>query len=484
MIIAVDIGTSLTKAAVFDSEGHIHAEASECSRLVQYPDGCVEQDFDNVVDTVATVVRQVRAGTDRPIEALALTGQGDGLWLRDADARPVRPPISWLDGRAAPVVNRWRSDGTVREVHDRTGNGLFPGAQAPLLASLSETEPDSLRRAAVAGYCVDSLIHVLTGEITVDASDASVPFLDVNTRGYHEDAIRACGLGEHRRLLAKPAEPRQTFPLNGRGAELLGLPTGLPVTGGPFDLPACAVGGGLTEPGDGLLIVGTTLACQVMTSASVTNDHPEPSGMWLATPDENRHLRAMAAMVGTASLDWVLELVGASIPELESLLRESPPGANGVSGLPFLAPGGERAPFADPRAHGQLTGVRLGTKRSDVVRAVCESIAYAARHCFEAAGLSGRLVACGGGTRSGPWSQVFADVLGRSLFISDDPGMGVRGAAMTAAQALGGTVDPAQWAGSTHEVAPNPDYRDHYERGYERYHETLDAARSLWQRQD
>lgn len=480
MIIAVDIGTSLTKAAAFDEHGTILAEASEQSHLVHHSDGRVEQDLDDVVSTVSTVVRDVNARTAQQPRAVALTGQGDGLWLRDADGRPVRPPISWLDGRAAGLVQRWQDTGVSRQVYERTGNGLFPGAQAPLLAHLRDTEPESLDRAAVAGYCVDSVLHVLTGEISVDASDASVPFLNAGTRSYDEEALAACGLADYQRLLPKPAQPRQLFHLNAAGAELLDLPVGVPVTAGPFDLPACAIGGGLRQPGDGLLIVGTTLACQVLTDVNATREHDEPSGMWLCTPDEKRLLHGMPAMVGTAGLDWVLDLLGLTIADLGALLAESPPGAHDVSALPFLAPGGERAPFVDPRASGQLSGVRLGTSRSDVVRAVCESVAYAARHCFEAADLDGDLVACGGGTRSQPWSQVFADVLGRTLLIPDDPGMGARGAAVTAARALGDSVDIGEWTGINRRVTPDPQVRDHYDAGYRRYLETLEATRELW----
>ncbi|MDR7301904.1 FGGY-family carbohydrate kinase [Haloactinomyces albus] len=480
MIIAVDIGTSLTKAASFDEHGTILAEASEQSRLVHYPDGRVEQDLDDVVSTVATVVRDVNARTAQRPRAVALTGQGDGLWLRDADGRPVRPPISWMDGRAAGIVEQWQGTGISRRVYERTGNGLFPGAQAPLLAYLRDTEPESLDKAVVAGYCVDSVLHVLTGEISVDASDASVPFLNAGARSYDQEALAACGLTDHQRLLPKPAQPRQLFQLNAAGAELLDLPTGLPVTAGPFDLPACAIGGGIQQPGDGLLTVGTTLACQVLTDVTETREHAEPSGMWLCTPDEDRLLHGMPAMVGTASLDWILDLFGLTSADLGALLDESPPGAHNVSALPFLAPGGERAPFVDPRASGQLSGVRLGTTRSDVVRAVCESVAYAARHCFDAAGLEGRLVACGGGTRSQPWAQVFADILGRTLHIPDDPGMGARGAAITAARALGDSVDIREWTGVNRRVTPNPQVRDHYDAGYRRYRDTLEASRELW----
>lgn len=77
------------------------------------------------------------------------------------------------------------------------------------------------------------------------------------------------------------------FRLDARGAELLGLPAGLPVTAGPFDLPASAIGAGVRRPGDGILTAGTTLACQVLTDSPVFDPEGEPAGMFLCTPEEN-----------------------------------------------------------------------------------------------------------------------------------------------------------------------------------------------------
>ena len=94
----------------------------------------------------------------------------------------------------------------------------------------------------------------------------------------------------------------------------------------------------------------------------------------------------MPAMVGTASLDWVLRILGIEVSAVEGLLGTSPPGANGVNVLPYLATSGERAPFVDPLAAGSISGMRLTTNRDDIVRAVCEGLAYTARHCFESAG--------------------------------------------------------------------------------------------------
>lgn len=488
MIIGVDVGTSMTKADAYDDAGAKLASAERASTLHQYDDGRVEQDLEDVLASAAEVIRRVTADAGRPVRALAITGQGDGLWLRDRDGYATRPPISWLDDRAADIVRAWQDDGTVGEVYRRTGTGLFPGCHAPLLRSLARDEPESLERAAVAGYCVDALVQRLTGEITVDASDASLPFLDVATRRYDEDAIAACGVSASRPLLADPAAAGAVFALDRRGAEITGLPVGTPVTGGPFDLPACAVGAGLSRPGDGLLIIGTTLACEVFTDrVDVAADAAEPAGMWLCTPDPRTWLRAMPAMVGTAGLDWLLDFLGVGIDALGGLLEGTRPGAGGVSALPFLSASGERAPFVDTRARGQIEGITLSTRRGDVVRAVCEGIAYTARHCFERAAASspmgGRLVACGGGSRSGPWAQIFADVLDSPLVVPDDPGLGTRGAAITALQALGDDVDPAAWAAPSRVVEPTSGSGQCYADGYRRYRAHVDTAREFWARQ-
>ncbi|NGO71118.1 FGGY-family carbohydrate kinase [Streptomyces boncukensis] len=475
LIIGVDVGTSVTKAVAFDRDGRAVRSAARRSALLRRPGGAVEQDQEQVVESVAAVVREVAAALPAAPDALALTGQGDGLWLRDAEGRPVRPAISWMDGRAADLVARWRQDGTVRRVYERTGSGMFPGCPAPLLAWLREHEPGTLERAAVAGYCVDTVAQRLTGTVSVDASDATLPFLDPRTRSYAPEALDACGLAGAARL-PPPAAPGTVLALDARGAALLGLPAGLPVTSGPYDLPACALGSGVREPGDGLLTVGTTLACQVLTDRADPRPGGEPAGMWLCTPRPDRWLRAMPAMVGTAGIDWTLATVGAATADLEPLLAQSPPGARGVTALPFLSEAGERAPFVAPGARARFDGLHLGHARADVVRAMCEGVAYAARHCLEAAGLSAALAACGGGTRSAAWLSTFAGVLGRPVRVPEEAEVGAKGAALVARAALGDPVDEERWLGAYRVVEPDPAARAGYEEGYARYRAAVGRA--------
>lgn len=485
MILGVDVGTSVTKASLLGRDGLATVTHSVRSTLDRLPGGRVEQDLDEVVDSVVRVVRSVGAQAPEPVEALAITGQGDGLWLRDREGAPVGPALSWLDARASDVLDRWHaggSDSVLKRVHALTGSGMFPGSAGPLLAHLAEHEPERLQRAAVAGYCVDAIVQRFTGEITVDASDASLPFLDVPKRTYSDRALRECGIEQYRGLLAEPAPPSKLHALNAESARMLDLPAGLPLSAGPFDLPACAFGSGIREVGDATVVIGTTLGCQVLTDEVTVDPDGEAAGMWLATPQPDRFLRVMPAMVGTANLDWVLGVVGAGVQDLDALLERSSPGAGGVSALSFLSTSGERAPFVEPRARGQFTGLTLDTSPADMVRAMCEAVAYAGRHNLESAGLTGEVSGCGGGARSAAWSQIFADVLGQPLHVPHEEGVGARGAAMTAWDSLGEPVDREQWAAARRTVHPRPEAVEFYERGYREYLAAIDRARPLWQR--
>lgn len=479
--LGVDAGTSVVKAAVFDDDGTAIAVAGRPLELAHGAgsvDGAVEQDLDHVLAHLSEVVREVVGAAGAPPHLVALTGQGDGCWLTDAAGRAVRPALSWLDGRAGDLLGRWNADGVTERVFRTNGTTVFPGAPGPLLAWLDAHEPAALDRATTAGTCKDALFTRLTGVRATDPSDSSVPFGDGTGTGYSDAVLDAMGIAHRRELLAPITTPVPQAGLSDAGAALLGLPAGIPVSAGPFDFPACAIGGGVRDVGDALLIVGTTLGCMVHVDRLATDG--DPAGFSVATGEPGRWLRAMPAMVGTASMDWLLGTLGLGVDFIDAALAASPPGASGVEVLPYFATSGERAPFVDPHAAGQVTGVRLTTTREDLVRAVCEGLAYAARHCFEAAGGIDRLVVCGGGTRSRPWLQVFADVLGVPLQLARTPEVGARGAVLAAAAARGEELDVHAWTAAQDVVEPDAGRQERYAHGYERYLAQGLAARPFW----
>jgi erythritol kinase len=478
--LGIDIGTSMTKVAAFDDDGTVVAHVGRPTRLDHLPGGRVEQDTEDVVRSLAEVVAQLRTQIgDVGVDTLAVTGQGDGVWLVDQGGRSVRPAVSWMDGRAVQQLARWEADGVVDAVYRLNGCRLFLGLPAPILAWFDQHEPEALEAAATAAYCKDVVMQRLTGLRATDPTDASFPFADPSGE-YSPRILELLGLSHRAELLAPIAHPLPTAPVTDAGAAEFGLPEGLPVVCGPFDLPACAAGAGLTEVGDGLLIVGTTLASLVLTDTVDTTG--QPTGYHVGTVAPDRWLRAMPGMVGTASLDWVLGMLGLRHDELDRFLSGSEPGAGGVEVLPYFAPSGERAPFVDPAARGQLSGLSLSSTHHDVVRGVCEGVAYAARHCLEAAGLTGTLNVAGGGARSRGWLQIFADVLGRPLHLARQPEVGARGAVLTALELTGNAPDAKTWTRPESVVEPDPSTAARYADGYDRYLAHLGAARELWRR--
>ncbi|MFG2805508.1 FGGY family carbohydrate kinase [Streptomyces sp. DT199] len=469
MYVGIDVGTSMVKAAAFDATGRELAVASRPVELSLHG-GVVEQDMEEVYGAVVAVLGEVTGRVPEPVELAGLTGQGDGVWLVDGEGRPVRAAASWMDGRAHELVDRWLADGTFESVFRRTGSAMFPGCPGPLLAWLDRHEPKALDAAKAALYCKDMVFQRLTGAgPATDVSDASMPFLDPRTRTYDDRVVELLGLAHRRDLLAPVSDPVATAEARGEG-----LPSGTRVANGPYDLPACALGAGVTSPGDGLLIVGTCLASLVATTELDLSG--EPAGLYISTDRPGHWLRAMPAMVGTAALDWVLSTTGVRHDEVDGLLAGTPPGANGVRVLPYFAPSGERAPFVEPRLRAELTGVCLESTRGDLVRATCEGIGYAARHCLEAAGLTGSLAVCGGGTRSSAWMRLLSDVLGRPLRIVEGE-VGARGAVLAAAERYGVGLDARAWTKPTAVVEPDPDRAAFYTSGYAEHLDRLAQAR-------
>ncbi|MGW3036048.1 FGGY family carbohydrate kinase [Streptomyces sp. NPDC001178] len=469
MYVGIDVGTSMVKAAAFDGTGRELAVEARPVGLALHG-GRVEQDMEEVYAAVVGVLEALTARMAEPVELAGLTGQGDGVWLVDKDGRPVRPVVSWMDGRAHELLDQWLADGTFETVFRRTGSAMFPGCPGPLLAWLDRYEPKSLDAAATALYCKDMVFRRLTGApVTTDVSDASMPFLDPRTRAYDNRVVELLGLTHRRGLLAPVGDPIATAEARGEG-----LPAGTRLANGPYDLPSCALGAGVTTPGDGLLIVGTCLASLVATTdLDLTG---EPAGLYISTDRPGHWLRAMPAMVGTAALDWVLSTTGVHHEEVDGLLAGTPPGANGVRVLPYFAPSGERAPFVEPRLRAELTGVSLESTKGDLIRATCEGIGYAARHCLEAAGLTGSLAVCGGGTRSPAWMRLLADVLGRPLRVVEGE-VGARGAVLAAAQRYGIALDAAAWTEPTAVVEPDAARAAYYAKAYEDHLARLAQAR-------
>jgi xylulokinase len=186
---------------------------------------------------------------------------------------------------------------------------------------------------------------------------------------------------------------------------------------------------------------------------------------------------------------WLRDLVGADYDELVREAAAVPPGARGLLLLPYFA--GERTPILDPDARGLLVGLTTTHGRAELYRAALEGIAHGVRHNLEAfrdaGGPSPRLVAVGGGTRGGLWTQIVSDVTGQEQHVPVDTTGAALGDALLAAQALGIAVDAQAWNPIVATVTPDPERTARYDAFHEHYRAlypaTADAAHFLAEEQ-
>jgi xylulokinase len=196
-----------------------------------------------------------------------------------------------------------------------------------------------------------------------------------------------------------------------------------------------------------------------------------------------------AAMAATGrALDWFRDGVVGGGVTTERLLEEAgttPPGADGVVFLPYLA--GERSPIWDPDATGAFVGLTLGHGRAHLARAVLEASALAIRHVAEpmlAAGVTvSAMRVCGGPARSETWNQIKADVTGFPVLVPAVLETAVLGSAMLGAVGIGASPDPATAVRSmTHierRLEPRAEHRATYDRTFEVYRGLYPALRPV-----
>jgi xylulokinase len=412
--LGIDCGTGSTKALLLDAEsGDVLNVRAARHAIDARADGTSEQDPADWTAALVAAVREVLAATPgATIRGIAVSGQQHGLVALDADDRPVRLAKLWNDTttveECALLTDAVGGDGAALAA---TGNRFLVGYTAPKLLWLRRHEPD--RYAAARRFCLphDFLNLWLTGAFATEPGDASgTAFFDVRTRRY---AMRVLGAIDPERdwLAALPpvVESRSVIgQLRPEAAEALGLAPGVPVTAGGGDNMCAAIGAGAIHAGPVVVSLGTSA------TAFGYRDEPaiDPLGEVSAFCDSTGAWLPLACTLNcTAVVDWARSFAGPSAPDVDTALVASPPGARGLTFLPYLS--GERTPDM-PRVAGSLHGLRLEHGPADVVRSAVEGVTDGLAFALDALGRTGvvpeRLVAVGGGANSDAWLQMVADM--------------------------------------------------------------------------
>lgn len=460
ILIGLDAGTSMLKVVAFTLGGEQIAVSGRRNRIDAADGGRVEQDMDRTWDEVVDTLRDL--GDRVPdlaarVAGLAVTGQGDGTWLMDAEGRPVAPAWLWLDARSGPIIDALRRSGTGEAVYRITGTGLNTALQSGHLLWLARHRPDLLERAATAFHCKDWIYFNLTGERATDIAEGTFTFGDYRTGRYDERVLELLDLTRWRRLLPDMVDgTRHQGRLTGSAATLTGLPEGTPVILAPVDVLCTGLGAGAYHPtlDVGCTIIGSTgIHMRLFRDVSRIRRQGQ-AGYVMPFVVPGTWAGFMSNMAATLNIDWLLdcaealfEMCGIAAPSRSDLLARLDRRAGEVEPgtliyHPFIRASGERGPFVEPRARAQILGLTDGARFDDLMRAVYEGLGFAARDCYEAQNhRPTEIRLAGGAARSAVCRGVLAAAVGVPIRQVRREEAGAAGAAMVAALALGVHAD-------------------------------------------
>ncbi|GAA4067073.1 FGGY-family carbohydrate kinase [Nonomuraea soli] len=468
MLLGVDIGTSSSKGVLLSPDGAVLATATREHRTSTPGPGWFEHDAEQVWwrDFAHIVAELGRPG----LAAVAVSGIGPCVLPATADGTPLRPAILYgVDTRATEQIEA--QNRRYLEILQRCGSPLTSQAVGPKLEWLREHEPDTWARTRRLFMAHSWIVHELTGAYVLDHHSASQCAPLYEPHRWIEDWAAEIAPGLELPRLLWSGEVAGT--VTAGAAARTGLPEGLPVLAGTIDAWAEAHSAGVREPGDVMLMYGTTMFIVQVLASRATSPH-----LWgtVGLTPGTFNLAAGTATSGAVT-SWLSDLTGTGFAELTAEAAAVPPGCEGLLMLPYFA--GERTPLFDPDARGVLIGLTLRHGRGHLYRAALEATAFAVRHNLEVMPAPRRLVAVGGGTRGGLWAQIVSDVLGLPQDLPAHTIGAAYGDAMLAAQALG--IDTGGWNPVATTIRPDPaaSYDERY-RLYRRLHEaTAEIAHTL-----
>jgi L-xylulokinase len=493
-LLGIDSGLTVTKAVVFDETGGPLAVARRRLPQIMPRPRHVERDMEGLWRATAEAISEAVSRCGRPVSdiaAVAATAHGDGLYLLDGAGRPLGNGILSLDSRAGEIAARWNADGTAERALARTGQMPHASAPSALLAWVHDHEPDRFAAIGHVLACKDWLRFRLTGTIGTDLTEASTSFTDVVTQRYAPDILSIFGLEALRAALPPAARPDEIVGgVMAEAARATGLLAGTPVVAGLHDVTASALGIGGYGEGVVAIVAGTYSINETVSTA------PRIDARWFCRNGlKFGEWNSMAiSPASAANYDWFLDTLCG--PEREAAEAE------GRSIHTFVGPEIEAAlarpstllfhPYLFGSPHGPVAsagflGLRGWHDRGDMLRAVIEGIAFNHRVHVDALrdGFAPREARLTGGiSRSPLFAQVFADVLGMAVTVTDTEEAAAWGAALCAGAGVGLFAsprhDPRDLAGLARTYKSDPERSRELDRRYRLHCDITDKLSEVW----
>ncbi|HUA62959.1 MAG TPA: glycerol kinase GlpK [Verrucomicrobiae bacterium] len=443
-VLAIDQGTTNTKAVLVSETGDVLATASRAVPI-RYPQpGWVEQDavelWRSVLEAAAECL--AKAGCAAP-DAIGISNQRESAvaWDRRS-GEPVGPCVSWQCRRTAPFCAELRRNGHEAMLVERTGLAVDPVCSASKMRWLLDYTPDGCRRAAngeIALGTVDSwLLWNLTGGVAhaCDLTNASrTQLLNLNRLGWDAELLALFGIPE----AALPALDESSH-IYGETGPCGAIPAGLPIGALAGDSHAALFGHAIFTPGAVKATYGTGSSLMTITRAPSWSRGLATTVAWSCKGNTQYGLEGNIFATGGA-VQWVGDFLGLPNPAVDAAkLAATVSDTAGVYLVPAFT--GLGAPYWNDGARGTLSGLSRGTSAAHAARAAVEAVAFQISDVFQAMEAAAKqsipeLLADGGATHNEFLMQFQADILDRTVVASGNADVSAIGAAWLAGLATG-----------------------------------------------
>ncbi|WP_158782170.1 FGGY-family carbohydrate kinase [Pantoea sp. BAV 3049] len=486
-LLGIDAGNTMIKAVLFDLDGSVRAVASCAGETHQPQPGYAERPVTEVWQGVTTAIKACLAQfPDAQVIAVGAAGHGNGLYALDRQQRPLIG-IQSVDSRALELVHELEQSGRATAIYSRSLQKVWASSTPVLLSWLKRHDPQRYQRIGHVLCAKDVIAHFLSGEVSADYSDAAgAGLIGHSVRGYSDALLALYDLQDARPLLPSLHESSEVAGyVTPQAARLTGLPAGIPVVAGIFDVVASAVGSGVVSVGEASIVAGTWSINQVVVASP---DYLRPVFM-NSLIERDRYMAIEASATSATNLDWfVREFAdgrsGTGAEQSSDLVAHVVPQTHLPLYHPYLYSGRKEEP-----AKAGFYGLSGWHTRADMLFALFEGVTFAHRAHIDrlrAAGLPfAAATLSGGAARSCIWPQMFADVLGIPIQITECKETGALGAAICAGVGVG--IWPNLAAGvaqavklNPHRLLPDPQRQAFHQPRYRLFKKLEQAMDTLW----
>lgn len=484
-IIGMDIGTTSTKAVLFDLDGNIVEVAHRMYPIIRESADAAEEDPDVIFDATLEVLRQVVKKIDFDAKdellAVSLSSQQHSLMGTDNKFKPTTKLALWADNRAEKYAHKAQLDGTGLDLYNRTGVPTHPMSPYYKLQWYKNENKSVFNKTnywmSIKAYVIWKYFGKFFEEQPMAAATG---LFNVTEMAWDKKALKNLSITESQLPEVVPIT-QQVRGINEEYAEFIGIPEDTPFVMGASDGVATTIGVGAVRKGQIAIDIGTSAAVRTLVDKPQFDPkgriycYPVLPGKWIiGGPINNGGVVLRWARDQFFTSEKVTsELLGHdSYDLLTKIAAEAPAGSKGLLFHPFL--GGERAPIWSGNARGSFFGLTQMHTRAHVIRSVLEGIIYnlyTVNLALEEVMDDGprQILGTGGFAHSELWKQILADVFEEPLAIPKSVEGGCMGAMIIAQMSLGLADDITkveEFLGGdiVNSYEPNPDnfkaYRD------------------------